>query len=369
MNVTNPITGGNGAPRDRASQRAAAPAVRSEDEVEKAEVEKAFEQAKLRSAMRDASATVDATSTEFTLSERRKERRAKPGPGAATKVVVGPKLKTSNSTTSSASHSNASVSNSSKFRLRSLDSSRQLPSAGSGRRDRHDDAEDDVVHDRGQSDDPDDIDEQDVELEEEAGSDLSGTDDPGLINVFDTWAKDSSSSAEQPLEMVRIGYDACHILFFTPEGCQVRVHYAEEEKAYVHCNGNSCMMCRVGKAPQIRHLLPVYEVAAGKIGVLSILYSKNPKPGSLKVQLEGLKPTVNGQRLVAIRKVDDYRFAVVSEELAEDFDDGTKPVAKFVRQMEAGKVNLRAVYRTLTNAQMAELDGVANLIKVRRDLR
>jgi hypothetical protein len=182
--------------------------------------------------------------------------------------------------------------------------------------------------------------------------------------VLKHWA-DEPSNAIPALSLVRLNNDETVLIAFTSDGIMVRLHYCDdpEIRSYVHCNGEGCVLCRIGRTPEQRLLLPVYVPASRSIGVLAI--SPSSSPGALRPQL---LPILRSPRRMAvtIRRKDRVAFQVNAFELQEDVDDGGDVIAEFAQRWDAGLVDLTVIYPRRSNHELAEFSGIAAVMKLKR---
>ncbi len=84
---------------------------------------------------------------------------------------------------------------------------------------------------------------------------------------------------------IRVRADHRPIVLFTLERVPVVVHYCEEPviRGYVRCNGDDCVLCKVGKERKQQGLLPVYDPVTESIGFLSV--NSSLRPNALLPQL------------------------------------------------------------------------------------
>src|SRR4029077_10400340 len=130
-----------------------------------------------------------------------------------------------------------------------------------------------------------------------------------------------------------------------------------EIRGYVHCNGNGCLLCRIGRSQDERLLLPGYLPPSRSVASLAI--SPSSRPGALRPQV---MPILRSGKRVAmlIRRLDRVAFKVGAVELRDDIDDGREIIADFVRRWDAGRIDLTAVYQRLHNRDLADVAGVAS---------
>jgi len=181
------------------------------------------------------------------------------------------------------------------------------------------------------------------------------------FNILDRWTIEDPLQTERSLELVRPNGHEVPVIPFTSTTSLVKLHYCDEPeiRGYVRCNGN-CVLCSIGRPVEERALLPVYLPAQHTIGVLPI--SPSSRPGALRPQL---MPFLRSGKSVVlfIRKVDRMTFKVGSCEASRDVYNCEKLVADFQRRLEAGDIDLAAVYRTLDNRVLAKVDGIATMMK------
>jgi hypothetical protein len=182
--------------------------------------------------------------------------------------------------------------------------------------------------------------------------------------MLEAWA-DETADADGMITVVRLSKDETPAIPFTTAGNLVKIHYCEdpEVNGYVHCNGNGCLFCRIGRSQDERLLLPVYLPTSRSVAVLAI--SPSSHPGALRPQI---MPVLRSGKRVAllIRRLDRVAFQVGTVELQDGMDDGAEIIADFLARWQAGQVDLTAVYPRLDNQDLAGLAGVATLMQLKR---
>src|SRR5437016_2588313 len=112
------------------------------------------------------------------------------------------------------------------------------------------------------------------------------------VNVLDILGSDGNA----PLELVRLDGNETAVVFFTPHGKPVSIHFCDQPEinAYILCNGKDCVLCRVGKKKEERVLIPVYLPEMDTIGVLPVSQSLRPNAllPQLSLVLKAKKPMV-----------------------------------------------------------------------------
>ena len=99
----------------------------------------------------------------------------------------------------------------------------------------------------------------------------------GRVDMLEAWA-DEPDSVDAPIALVRINNDETAMIPFTSQGIIVKIHYCDdpEIQGYVRCNGDNCLLCRIGRNQDERLLLPIYVPASRSICVLAISPSSRP---------------------------------------------------------------------------------------------
>jgi hypothetical protein len=184
------------------------------------------------------------------------------------------------------------------------------------------------------------------------------------ISIMDRWDDNDGSGANQPLGVVKFDASQIAVVPFSNDVEFVQLHFCEspELRSYVQCNTPCCVLCRAGRKADERALLPVYLPAVGAVGVLPI--SPSIRPGSLRPQVMPILKS--GPRVVMlISRADNVKFDVSTVNLTEDMDDGAAVIKRFMDRWEAGEVKLSSVYPRFDNRTLAELPGIAAILKIK----
>jgi hypothetical protein len=179
--------------------------------------------------------------------------------------------------------------------------------------------------------------------------------------LFDVWGPEQAPQDDKPFELVRLTGREVAALPFTSTSAVVKLHYIDEREArgYVHCNGEGCVLCRLGRPVEVRALLPVYLPAQGTIGIIPI--SPSARPGALRPQL--LPLLRSGKSLVVfIRKADQMNFTVGSKEVDTAVYRCDRLIEDFQRKLEAGELDLTSVYPRLSNEALAKVPGIGTML-------
>jgi hypothetical protein len=167
--------------------------------------------------------------------------------------------------------------------------------------------------------------------------------------------------------LIRIDASESLIVPFTTSLLRVKIHFHDTRayRGYLHCSGAECLACRIGRKPEVRDLLPVYDAVARAVGVLAV--SESLRPQALRPQLTPiLRQLRQGGRLIlSIRKSDNVHFEVGTLDLPEDADDGADKILAFSRQLEAGSIDLAAVYPHIDNEELAQIPEIAQAMHLK----
>jgi hypothetical protein len=184
------------------------------------------------------------------------------------------------------------------------------------------------------------------------------------VNIIDHWGDDEGGGSNQALELVRLGANQVAVLPFTSDTEVVKLHYCDnpELRSFVRCNGPGCVLCRAGRSADERALLPVFVPTSGAVAVLPI--SPSSRPGALRPQVFPILRS--GRRVVLLlRKADQVKFEVATFDLAEDVDDGAAVIKAFQARWDDGLVKLSSVFPQLDNRTLADIPGIAAMLKIK----
>ena len=93
------------------------------------------------------------------------------------------------------------------------------------------------------------------------------------INILDALGGDH----EPTLERVRINESDTALILFTPKGEETAIHYCDEPEISnsVICLESDCLLCRIGRKPDERCLIPIYLPASHCMAVLFAFWRSN----------------------------------------------------------------------------------------------
>jgi hypothetical protein len=180
------------------------------------------------------------------------------------------------------------------------------------------------------------------------------------INLLDL----VSAEAEESLpEIIRLGTDETAVMPFTADSEAVDLHYCPETEigSYVICNGPDCVLCRIGRKKDQRLLLPVYLPTAGCVGILPV--SRSLRPFALLPQISNVLKADTPMVMFVIREGGKYN--VSTGEVRNDVDSGEAAIKHFLDNYEAGKHDLSTVYPRIDNKQLAEVEEISRMMKLK----
>jgi len=181
-----------------------------------------------------------------------------------------------------------------------------------------------------------------------------------FTNILDLVSDEPSNF---PLERVRLSGDETALIPITTSSLSVDLHYCQEIeiKDSVICNGDGCVLCKIGRKKDSKLLLPVYLPTADQVGVLPV--SKSLRPFSLLPQIaRGLKA---GKPFVMFVVRDGMKFTVSTSELQDDVYCGEKVIRGFLEDFKAGLVDLTSVYPRIDNEELAGIDEIARMMALK----
>jgi len=189
---------------------------------------------------------------------------------------------------------------------------------------------------------------------------------PIVIDAAAKWAREAGA-APASLEEIRLTQNERLLIPFTSSIEEIDLHYLDypSMRGYTRCNGAGCLLCRIGRTTDKRDLLPVYDVISQTVGVLPV--SPNIRPQALRPQLSPVMSKVASGAilLLAVQKLDNYRFSVTELPLQDGADDGAEKIAQFRERCDAGNVSLASIYQQMSNELLATLPEVAIMMKAK----
>jgi hypothetical protein len=190
---------------------------------------------------------------------------------------------------------------------------------------------------------------------------------PAMMDAVECWAVEAEAGNATALSAVRLGESDTLLVPFTTSMCRVETHYVDSDahRGYVRCNGEGCLLCRVGRHRDTRDLLPVYDVVARAVAVLPV--PPSVRPHALRPQLMPvLRRLKDGddRLLLSVRK-SGYEYKVGTAPLPDDADDGAAAVATFQAAFDAGEIDLASVWPRLDDDTLAGIPEVASAMRAK----
>lgn len=191
---------------------------------------------------------------------------------------------------------------------------------------------------------------------------------PGMVDALEKWKSDIEGPRQDSLQLLRLDNNDRLLVPFTGNILPINVHWWDgTNRGYYQCNGGDCILCRIGRGRQQKHLLPLYDVMSQTVGVLAISEAKGPNAlrPKLMEMLEVAKANPGKTLLVTIRAATSAIYSVHWSDLPPGADDGRSVIKDFAERLQAGTVQLGSVYQKLSNEELASLPDIANFIATR----
>ncbi len=187
-----------------------------------------------------------------------------------------------------------------------------------------------------------------------------------LTSALGKWVRERAAD-ETRLEEIRLDEHEQFVGIFTDRIREVTVHFLRYPalKGFAHCNGTDCLLCQIGRHPEQRDLLPVYDPVRRSVVVLSV--PATCRPQGLKAQLTPL--LVKAHRgtvvLASVRKTGWDTFEVRELPAVEGADDGAEQITSFDEGFRQGVVDLARIYALVDNAVLAAVPEIAAVMKLK----
>jgi hypothetical protein len=180
-----------------------------------------------------------------------------------------------------------------------------------------------------------------------------------VINVFDLAQANAGSKT---LERLRIGETEIAFVPFSKETLSVDLHYCKESQIsdYVQCNGDGCVLCRIGKSKTNRYLMPVYDPISKRIGILPV--GDSFRPYALLPQLIPILGMEKPQ-VVFVSRSADHKHKVTSVDLGPDTDSGEKIIQQYLENYRLE--DIATVFPTHDNLTLAAVPEIAALLQLK----
>ena len=183
-----------------------------------------------------------------------------------------------------------------------------------------------------------------------------------IVNLSDL--KSDSGESNAP-ELIRISEDETLVVPFTEEMVEVNLHYCEEPEigGYAHCNESDCVLCRAGKKPIKKYLLPVYMPASKSVGILPL--SPSMKPHMLLPQIMAAIDASDEHKILMISRETPFKYTVSTSPLPESADLGEGVISKFMSSREAGQVDLETLYQKIPNKSLEMVPRIKTILELK----
>jgi hypothetical protein len=189
-----------------------------------------------------------------------------------------------------------------------------------------------------------------------------------VTDALQKWGEENAGPQSAGLQVVRVDQDEKFFIPFTTSVTAVALHYVQcsEIRGYVQCNGDECLLCRVGLHKEPKDLLPVYDVVAREVVVLPV--SPSLRPRALRPQLLSILrqlQALDGPLLFSLRKETDHSHYLTVCEVHPGLDDGGPVIKQFAADLSAGKIDLTSGFARHTNDELSQIDEISRRMAAR----
>jgi len=186
-----------------------------------------------------------------------------------------------------------------------------------------------------------------------------------LVDGLAAWQSEGAGTSSQIVRLFRLDENERLLIPFTTSMVRVVLHFLKSTamNEFVHCLGEGCLLCQAGVAKELRDLFAAYDIMECEVGVLPV--SPNVRANALRPQWQPILQRVAASSepfLVTIRKSGMANFVVTTSSLPKGSDDGAIAIARFREKMDAGEVDLAAVYQRLDNTVIWDIPEIARLM-------
>lgn len=175
---------------------------------------------------------------------------------------------------------------------------------------------------------------------------------------------DIVTDTEQPtLELVRLGENETAFVPFTSDSEEIHLHFCSESdiNSYIKCNGDDCVLCRIGRKKERRLLLPVYLPAVSSVGVIPV--SPSLRPYALLPQIANVLKAEKPMVMFVIRE--NAKFLVSTIELKDDVDGGEVEIKKFLEEHVKGNYSFSFLYPQIDNEQLVSIQEISRMLQLK----
>jgi hypothetical protein len=195
-----------------------------------------------------------------------------------------------------------------------------------------------------------------------------------------------AAAAPKPLSLIQLDNSEKLVLFFTTEMDGQTVHDLRISAITdpVQCLGADCLLCSLYGKAVTRELLPVYDLAAKAISVLSIPVLSF-KPESVGARFLSILCRVgNGEKpVLSVTKSGRSGFSLTTpilvcdtidaadqlrdfaQQMREDINDAADQLRDFANQLREKTIDLKAVFRRVENHELAAIKTIATRMQTK----
>ena len=127
------------------------------------------------------------------------------------------------------------------------------------------------------------------------------------------------------------------------------------------CNGNDCVLCKIGRKKELRLLLPVYLPVAGCVGVLPV--SLSLRPFSLLPQISNVWKAEKPMVMFVTRQ--NAKYTVSTADLQKDVDGGESEIKRFLEAYNSSGLELSSAYLRIDNEQLAGIEEITRMLALK----
>jgi hypothetical protein len=169
------------------------------------------------------------------------------------------------------------------------------------------------------------------------------------------------------LSQLSLNSDEHPALAFTSNAERHLVHYCYEEdlRGYVPCRGSACLLCKIGKKPESRILLPLYDFACDDVRILMVSERRTPHALLPQIQQALAKVKAVGPQLLILSKDGSTKFRVQVRDLPKGVDNGATAIVDFATAVAAGTIRLADVLVSVSDDELRALPWFAKALQLR----
>ncbi len=128
-----------------------------------------------------------------------------------------------------------------------------------------------------------------------------------------------------------------------------------QPRSYVHCNGDGCLLCKLGYKTDDIFLMPIFDLIDHKVVILSVRKA-NSSPKALRPQLmAALKAP---KSLIEINRIDNINYTVSTRPLSENLKSDPDKINAFVDAYNNETIDISEVYPRMTDEFLSTLSTI-----------